>query len=650
MTVQYVEFGDAPTARHVVRAVGNGKTKKGSKQGYTACDESFAVDDAIIFAQPSSTLMNRPAAPICKACCGESGHAPMLERGRLAEHAPATNGKASKEIAFAKIRVDQIRRSPLNHRKTFDGLEGLGDDIKVNGLKVPIKVRPVADGATLYELVYGERRWRAAKLTGVEELPSLIQELTDLEVLEEQLVENVSREEVHPLEEADGYKALRKDHGYSVEDIARRIGKSTKYVHDRIKLCELGEDIRELCFAEKINASIALLIARIPVAKLQAQAAKDIVEGVEERKVVDGKWGTVVRPMSFREAHELIQESYMLRLENAPFPVDDAELVKAAGSCTGCLFRTGNQRELFADVKSADVCTNPPCFAKKRDAQFARDAAEFKKTGGEVLTKKETAEAFDPHRAGFDAHLRWGSGYGKADEKAPYEVDKKHRPWPELFGSADKVPVVLAQAPDGTAWKLVDLKAAKKALEKSAVIAPPRKAKSSSSSKSSSSTSKPRGPSEEELIEYRINKKVLLAIGEAAGARVAKGERVVWEWLAKYVVRFANLGEGYRPLKALAGILPNEPGPDSAVEKALVANKKTLQLQQAVVMAAASDYLGMSGVDDKDLAGLCKLLKIDAKKLAAAATEEVKRELATKTTAKPAKTSPKKPAKKGGKS
>jgi ParB/RepB/Spo0J family partition protein len=95
-------------------------------------------------------------------------------------------------------------------------------------------------------------------------MPALVQEMSDKEVLEEQIVENAQREDVPPLEEAEGYRALIEKHGYTPDDIAAKVGKSKRVVYERIQLCKLGKEGRKALDEERLNASVALLVARIP--------------------------------------------------------------------------------------------------------------------------------------------------------------------------------------------------------------------------------------------------------------------------------------------------------------------------------------------------------------------------------------------------
>ena len=155
--------------------------------------------------------------------------------------------------------------SPTNPRKTFDpvALEELAESIKEKGLIQPIVVRVHGPGREGYEVVAGERRYRAAMLAQVEELPCILRQLDDVAVLEIQTIENLQRDDLHPLEEAEGFAALMKEAGYDVETIAQKIGRSEKYVYDRIKLLKLTPKLKKIFLAGEISAGHAILLARL---------------------------------------------------------------------------------------------------------------------------------------------------------------------------------------------------------------------------------------------------------------------------------------------------------------------------------------------------------------------------------------------------
>jgi ParB/RepB/Spo0J family partition protein len=164
---------------------------------------------------------------------------------------------------FQTIPLSKLEESALNPRKHFDKktLDELASSIKAHGVLTPILVRP-SKGNGHFEIAAGHRRFRAAKAAGVGEIPAVVKEMSDVELLEILTIENLQREDVHPLEEADGYKALLKA-GFTVERIAERVGRSVKYVYDRMKLLELCPEGRELFFEGKITAGHAILLSRL---------------------------------------------------------------------------------------------------------------------------------------------------------------------------------------------------------------------------------------------------------------------------------------------------------------------------------------------------------------------------------------------------
>src|SRR5262249_8943087 len=149
---------------------------------------------------------------------------------------------------------------------------------------------------------------------------------------------------------------------------AERIGKSRSHVFTRMKLLDLCPEAREAFYDGKLTASVAQLVARIGHHDTQRQALKDVIYGEPNWQ---GQHSKTPDPMSFREARDRIHEHYMLELKGAPFKLDDAQLLPKAGPCTTCPKRSGNQKDLFTDVKNPNVCTDPKCFDDKRQAVHA---------------------------------------------------------------------------------------------------------------------------------------------------------------------------------------------------------------------------------------------------------------------------------------
>jgi ParB family chromosome partitioning protein len=195
-------------------------------------------------------------------------------------------------------------------------------------------------------------------------VPVRIVNLTDAEALEAQLIENLQRRDVHPLEEAQGFKALLnlEDPKYSIEQIAAKLGKSPVYCAARVRLTELSAPAVEAFYAEEIGVGHALLLA-----KLQPdQQEKALSECFREEWAPGGKKPRRIL-LPVRHLQQWIEHQLMLILKLAPFNMRDAQLVPAAGSCVDCPKRTGHNKLLFADVRQ-DACTDPTCYAAKVEA------------------------------------------------------------------------------------------------------------------------------------------------------------------------------------------------------------------------------------------------------------------------------------------
>ena len=292
---------------------------------------------------------------------------------------------------FQILPLQQIVASLTNPRKHFDQakLAELAESIKTSGLHQPVLVRPLpgqrvleTDRAVQFELVAGERRLRASVLAAMPTIPALVRQLTDDQVLEIQIVENLHRDDLTEIEEAEGYEALMQHNGITAEQVGAKIGKSRSHVYGRLKLLDLFQESKEALRAGQIDASRALLIARIPDSKLQQKALAEAT-----RK--NGYTGDVV---SVREFQSWLQQNVMLRLESAPFRIIDARLVDNAGSCKECPKRTGANQDLFAEVNSADLCTDPACYARKAEAHRGTLIARAEAKGMRVIDGAEAKQ------------------------------------------------------------------------------------------------------------------------------------------------------------------------------------------------------------------------------------------------------------------
>jgi ParB/RepB/Spo0J family partition protein len=287
---------------------------------------------------------------------------------------------------YGDYELARIRKSPDN-RKRFNelALQELAASIKAMGVAQPILIRPVTpteDAPEGFEIVAGERRYRASIIAGMTTIPAVVRILSDLDAAKLRILENLQREDPHPMEEAEGYQLLMLQHGFTADQLADEVKKSRAYIYGRLKLCALTPEVREQFLDEKISASTALLIARIPVPALQVRALTEVT--------APDAW--TKEAMSYRKAAQHIQDRYTLDLNKAIFALTDAKLLGSAGACTKCPKRAGNQPEIFQGV-SADVCTDPDCFAEKQAAQHAATLVQANQKGIPILEGDEGAVA-----------------------------------------------------------------------------------------------------------------------------------------------------------------------------------------------------------------------------------------------------------------
>ena len=335
------------------------------------------------------------------------------------------------------IALNELQPSETNPRKRFDQtrLNELATSIKTQGILQPILVRERSPGrpAFQYEIIAGERRYRAAKIAGLTDVPCVVRNLTDAQVLHAQIVENLQRDDLHPLEEAEGYGKLigtldRKGNPYTAESIGAEVGKSTSYIYAKLKLLNLCKKARDLFFSEKLGTETALLIARIPVEKMQIKAMQHITKPQEYNTSMISAGET----MTFRAARDHIQTNFMLDLADAPFDTKDEKLLDKVDACTNCPKRTGNQPELFKDVKGKDICTDTVCHAMKRAAHLLAFKENAEAEGHTVITGKE-AKKIITNQWYPDQDLRV-AGLVKLDALCPN--DEKSRTWRQVLNKA----------------------------------------------------------------------------------------------------------------------------------------------------------------------------------------------------------------------
>lgn len=284
---------------------------------------------------------------------------------------PEAQATAAVERYEPALSVNDIRESKLNPRKHFDkdALQELADGMKTKGQLQPVLVRPIADYPETYELAAGHRRYRAAKLAGMTTLKAVIRKMDDSDFLEVITFENLSREDLLPLEEADGYAALLKLPGYDVAAIAAKVGKSESYVHRRMALQKLCKEAQEALDNQLIEVGHAEVIARLaPDMQLQA-----LVYCTDAYEIV-----------TVKELRDYVARELLLQLKGVAWKLDDVTM--PGGACSACPKRTGASPALFEDLARDDRCLDAACFHAKTEAQIERQLVQIEeKTGTPAL-------------------------------------------------------------------------------------------------------------------------------------------------------------------------------------------------------------------------------------------------------------------------
>jgi ParB family chromosome partitioning protein len=256
---------------------------------------------------------------------------------------------------YRNVPLSLLNPSRTNPRRTFEdaALKELAESIRAQGVLSPLLVRPLTENG--FEIVFGERRYRAAQIAEQDTVPVRIRQMSDAEALEAQLVENLIRAEIHPMEEAQGFRALLEleEPKYSIEQIAAKVGKSPAFVASRLKLTDLAPEAVEAFYADEIGVGHALLLAKLP-ADQQKQALsacfKEVYSGNSQKSA------RILLPV--RNLQFWIDANILLVLKDAPFNKRDPQLVPTAGSCAECPKRTGHNKLLFGDDlgKQGDRC------------------------------------------------------------------------------------------------------------------------------------------------------------------------------------------------------------------------------------------------------------------------------------------------------
>lgn len=344
---------------------------------------------------------------------------------------------------FARLALADLRPSPDNPRRIADDdptIAELAESLRTLGQIEPIVVRHpgagtlIIEGEPRFEILAGERRFRAAKLAGLETIEAKVLEIDDATALEITVVENLQREDLHPLDEARGVRSLLNS-GRSIDQIADRLGKRPAWVAQRAQLTALIEEWVALA-AKRAELSVAHLeqVARLPEAVQRDFAAE----------VKDCYW---VTERTAKEFGQHIAEKYLHALKAAAWKLDDADLVPEAGACSTCPKRSSCQELLFADVVGKhDRCLDAACWYRKAQAQTAVQAKRAAESGAKVLVLTERRDGNPaPAKAALPAtaivtEKTWAIRDAKKSEAgavAAIDADTGRQSWVVVTPNAD---------------------------------------------------------------------------------------------------------------------------------------------------------------------------------------------------------------------
>ena len=271
------------------------------------------------------------------------------------------------------VKIGTIIPSTTNPRQSFnkEKLEELAAGIKEKGIIFRPVCRIIHDDGEHIELVEGERRLRAARIAGLEEIEVEVRIMTDDEAQEAQITSFVNSEDITSLEEAAAFELYAKNHPRATnKEIALKFGKTPHFVAERRSLSSLLPEWKAMLEKEKLSIGSA-----VEIAKLFPDQQKEFLAYSRAHHNLNSE-SYMIRKL---------QEEFILSLDLAPFKMDDATLLPAAGACTVCPTRTGANIDLFGKTGKSDRCLNQACYRLKLSAFYEIKKAEFANDGKELI-------------------------------------------------------------------------------------------------------------------------------------------------------------------------------------------------------------------------------------------------------------------------
>jgi ParB/RepB/Spo0J family partition protein len=363
---------------------------------------------------------------------------------RMKDHAMTTQ-------SLEQLPITAIFESADNPRKTYCevALRELADTIEQVGIQQPIKVRVMPlmgdDSHFTYEIIFGHRRYRAAKLAGLEFVPCLVVDMDDETAAKVRLIENIQRDDVTPIEEAESIKRMMKQFGMTADQVGAQLGMKRTTVYNKLKLLDLSEVPRKACLEGIIGPELAARIARHPKS-LQAKALERILVPVTDtRPGFEGKTRKVAMPNA--QALPILKTNFIKSLAQASWPLDATHL--QAPACTQC-DNCSDVNEFIREDIGAGNCTDMDCFAAKGKSWIDFLVEDAKAQGKRVFEGKE---ALDICPSGYTFSLNGWEAVANIEADKPGH-DGKHLSFEELCEAATKAgatppePAMLVLPPD----------------------------------------------------------------------------------------------------------------------------------------------------------------------------------------------------------
>jgi ParB family chromosome partitioning protein len=235
-----------------------------------------------------------------------------------------SNDSPTRSVGVRIVPVDRIDSNPQQPRLAFnqETLDELAASIREHGVLQPILVRPI--GQNRFQLVAGERRWRASKQAGLDTIPALIEEIDDDTALEISIIENLQREDISPLDEAAMYDRMVREHGYSIRKLADKLGKDKGYLENRLRLADAPPEIRELVSLRKDTLSHAYELMKVEDPKKRRRLADQVARGeltlIKLRDKIEGRRSRPVRLADDIGIDDAAHDDGELELEDAAVP------------------------------------------------------------------------------------------------------------------------------------------------------------------------------------------------------------------------------------------------------------------------------------------------------------------------------------------